>query len=61
VAAIEVERGDSAIVDRRQKLNELVDNLEEIEDGDTLESVLQYVRQQRSGNDSVSSSTEDDA
>lgn len=61
MAAIETEHGDPATVERRQRLDELVDILEEIEDTETLESVLQYVRRQRSGNESESSSTGDNA
>lgn len=61
VAGIETEHGDPATVDRQQRLSELRGMLEEIEDTETLESVLQYVRQQRSGDDSVPSSMEEDA
>ncbi|WP_042662467.1 hypothetical protein [Haloferax sp. ATB1] len=60
VAAIETEHGDPEIVDRQQRLSELAGLLEEIEDTETLDSVLHYVRQQRSGDEWGPSSLEED-
>jgi|GEM_PF-2756640 len=60
ITAIETEHGDPEIVERQQKQREIVDELEEIEDAETLASILQYVRQQQSGGDSEPSSPEDD-
>ncbi|WP_115891656.1 hypothetical protein [Haloferax sp. Atlit-48N] len=60
VAAIETEHGDPEIVDRQQRLSELVGLLEGTEDTETLESVLQYVRQHQSEGGSVPPSLEED-
>ncbi|GGL36419.1 hypothetical protein GCM10009037_20020 [Halarchaeum grantii] len=48
---IETEHGDSETVAHQQRLTELVDELEQIDDTETLEAILQDIRDQRRSTD----------
>lgn len=59
VTEIETEHGDPGTVAHQRQLTELVDELEQIDDTETLEAVLHDVRQRRSA-DVVATDSEDE-
>ncbi|WP_020222495.1 hypothetical protein [Halarchaeum acidiphilum] len=60
VTAIETDVGDPAIVERQQRLSELVDELQQIDDDETLKAALRDVRRRRQSTDNATTEPEED-